>query len=524
MTNVLIVGAGPTGLTLACELARRGVDVRVIDAGTAHHRDSRGKTLQPRSLEVLEDLGVVDRILEAGVTHLAFRKYFNGQHVSDADPFDGDGPTPDAPYDSGVFIGQWRIEEILRDKLAEHGVTVELGTELIDFTQDDDHVVATTSGGQRIGADYLVGCDGGRSTVRKLLGVRFDGHTEQVQAMVCGDVEADGITRDAWHQWFTPEGAIMLCPLPGTNAFQLQATPELDDRGEPLPPSLDSFQRLFDRHARVPGVQLSRPTWLSTWRVNVRMAEHFRVGRVFLAGDAAHVHPIAGGLGMNTGIQDAYNLGWKLALVAAGQAGPGLLDTYEEERLPVAAWTLEITTDRLRHVLEAIKEPGAGVEAAATPAIGRGYRWSSLSAATGAGDPAVLCAGDRAPDAPCIDSAGEPVRLFQLYAGPRFTLLGFGPGSAQALRDVTAKHQGLVQAYAVDGDEPGLRDRDGHARRAYGMTDDALVLIRPDNHVALVAPARETAAVLTYLDGLHRGYKAETRMAVFDDGGRKSSQ
>jgi hypothetical protein len=317
-------------------------------------------------------------------------------------------------------------------------------------------------------------------------------------------VEADGISPDAWHQWFTPDGAVMLCPIPGTRAFQLQATPELDEQGDPLPPTLDSFQRLFDRHARVAGIQLGNPTWLSTWRVNVRMVDRYRVGRVFLAGDAAHVHPIAGGLGMNTGIQDAYNLGWKLALVLAGHAGSVLLDTYEEERLPVAAWTLDVTTDRLRTVLEAVKEPGAGVEAAATPEMGRGYRWSSLAAAGGAADPRVLRAGDRAPDAPCLDATGAPVRLFQLYAGAQFTLLGFGPGSSQAVRDVSAKYPHLVLAYSVDGHKPDLRDRDGHARRAYGITDDTLVLIRPDNYVACFAPADYTAAILAHLDDLHR--------------------
>src|SRR5581483_455365 len=129
--------------------------------------------------------------------------------------------------------------------------------------------------------------------VRKLLGVSFAGTSSPEQAMFCGDVEVDGLNGDAWHQWFTPEGAVLLCPFEGTPVWQFQASPELDADGRLVEPSLESFQRLFDRHARMPGVKLRNATWLSTWRVNVRMVDRYRVGRVFLAGDAAHVHPIA---------------------------------------------------------------------------------------------------------------------------------------------------------------------------------------------------------------------------------------
>lgn len=494
--DVLIVGAGPTGLTLACELARRDVAVRIVDAAPAPHRHSHGKGLQPRTLEVLEDVGVTERVLRTGLTHLPFRKYFDGVHVSDTDPAADARPTPDAPYDRGVVLGQWQLEEILRERLRELGVCVEFGTEVAGFEQDPDGVTAFLADGGRVTAGHLVGCDGGRSGIRKALGVRFDGTADPTQAMVCGDVEADGIGRGVWHQWFTSEGGgVLLCPIPGTNTFQFQAGPELDEQGRESPPSLESFQRIFDRHARVPGVRLANPTWLSTWRFNVRMADRMRVGRVLLAGDSAHVHPIAGGLGMNTGIQDAYNLGWKLALAAAGQAGPGLLDTYEEERLPVAAWTLNVTTEALRKTVEAVRRPGTGIEAAATPAMGTGYRWSSLAAPATTGDPEVLRPGDRAPDAPCLDASGRPVRLFQAYADPRFTLLGFGTEVTGSVGELAVKHDRLLQAFTVDGED--LHDHQGHARRAYGVDDRALVLVRPDNHIALLT--HDPAEVAAYL-------------------------
>ena len=313
-TDVLVVGAGPTGLTLACDLARRGVAVRIVDRVPEFPGGSRGKGLSPRSLEVFDDLAVIDRMLASGITHMPHRKYQGAEVIAEIDPEAGRVPTPDIPYPTGLMIPQWRVEQILRERLADFGVAVELGAELHGFSQHADGVTATIGQG-RIQARYLVGCDGGRSTVRKALGLSLRGQTPDVQLMAVGDVEVDGLGRDAWHQWFTGDGAIMLCPLPGTNAFQVQASHELDQDGSPLEPTLERFQQTFDRIAGVPGVRLHSLAWRSSYRVNVRMVDQLRVGRVFLAGDAAHVHPIAGGLGMNSGIQDAYNLGWKLGLV-----------------------------------------------------------------------------------------------------------------------------------------------------------------------------------------------------------------
>ncbi|MBH5337440.1 FAD-dependent monooxygenase [Streptomyces pactum] len=500
MTDVLIVGAGPTGLTLACDLARRDIAVRVVDRRAAPHRESRGKTLHPRSLEVFRELGVAGPVLAVGTAHLVFRKYFDGAWASDTDPFADGGPLPGSPYDSAVFMGQWQIEDILRERLAALGVTVEYGAGLTAFHQDGDGVTATLADGRSVRSAYLVGCDGGHSSVRQLLGVPFEGHSEEARTMVCGDVEAVGLGRECWHQWFTTGGeAVMLCPIPGTDVFQFQGSLELDERGEPLPPSLESFQRLFDRHARVPGVRLRRPTWLSTWRVNVRLAERLRTGRVFLAGDAAHVHPIAGGLGMNTGIQDAFNLGWKLALVLSGRAGSTLLDTYDEERLPVAALTLEVTTDRLRHVLDAIKDPGNGTETTLTAPIGASYHWSSLAAGERT---ASVRPGDRAPDVPFPDRAGHPRRLFDLWGEGRFTVLGFGPDTREALHATATAHGDLIGSHALVGGPADGGATAPAARRTYGIDGDALVLIRPDHHIALVSRGTDPEPVHRYLGAL----------------------
>ncbi|MGW6686987.1 FAD-dependent monooxygenase [Streptomyces sp. NPDC054961] len=352
MTDVLIVGSGPTGLTLACDLARRGIGVRVVEGRGAPHRESRGKGLNHASLETFEALGAAERMTAVGQREIVLRKYFDGAYISDTAVADG------------LLIGQWQVEEALRERLAELGVRVEYGAGLASLTQDAGGVDAELTDGTLIRARYLAACDGGRSTIRRMLGISFEGYTEPEQAMVLGDVRAPGLSRDFWHQWFTADGGgMLLCPMPGTDTFQLQASPEPDERGEPLPPSVESFQRLFDRHARMPGILLSDAGWLSFWRVNVRMADRMREGRVFLAGDAAHVHPIAGGLGMNTGVQDASALARTLAAALTGPAGDEVLDAYEAERLPVAAAVLADTAQRYENVRTAVRTPGRGTEA-----------------------------------------------------------------------------------------------------------------------------------------------------------------
>ena len=355
--TVLVVGAGPTGLALALDLARRDVPVRLIDKAPAYFAGSRGKGVQDRTLEVLADLGVRDEVLAAG-RRSQFRTYINGEFSR-------------ALETNALIVPQWKVEEALRDKLAEHGVKVELDTELLALD-------GTTSQG-KIDADYLVGCDGGRSTVRKLLGVPFEGVTgDDEHGMLLGDVEVSGLDRDIAHMWIS-NGFYALTPFRTVPQWQVQIV-----TGEALvqEPSVELFQQLFDEMVGLPGVKLSNPTWLSTYRVNIRMVRKFRVGNVFLAGDAAHVHPPTGGLGLNTGIQDAYNLGWKLAAVIGGQAGDKLLDTYEMERLPIAEWTLGTSADGLRKIASAVESGTGGIEAGMRPEhrqLGLGYPDSPLS-------------------------------------------------------------------------------------------------------------------------------------------------
>lgn len=478
MISVLVVGAGPTGLALACDLARRGVPVRIIDRVPGPQTGSRGKFLQPRSLEVLDDLGVILETLAYGNQNLIFRHYVRNRMIREIDPQAGYAESPDIPYGRGVFIPQWRVEEILRGRLAELGVRVEFGTELVELTQTETTVTATVvrdGGTELVGADYLVACDGGRSGIRKRLRIGFEGSTHDKQVLLCGDVEVDGLEPDAWYQWFTDGRPLLLCPLPGTTAWQFQATPSAAEA-----PSLAAFQRIVDERAGLP-IRLRNPTWLSTYRVNVRMVERLRTGRVLLAGDAAHVHPIAGGLGMNTGIQDAYNLGWKLATGSSQ-----VLDTYQEERLPIVAWTLKTSTAGGEAAARGFRTGTGGVDLAATEdtrQLGLHYRFSSLSRDLTEA-PGRVCAGDRAPDAPL-----GTARLFDVFRGPQFTLLGFGEATAGVLSDLSRR----VSTYQVAGHSGA------YAAYGIGPHQNALVLVRPDGHVGLITSGTDAAGVRDYL-------------------------
>jgi 2-polyprenyl-6-methoxyphenol hydroxylase-like FAD-dependent oxidoreductase len=499
-TQVLIVGAGPTGLTLACELARRKISFQIVDKEPRYPSGSRGKGLQPRSLEVLEDLGVINEILAAGRFHMRFRAYDGAKVVGERDWHEGRVPTSDVPYASTLIIPQWRVEEILRDRLAALGGTVELGTRLAGLTQDEAGVTTTLARGdlnEEVRVDHLVGCDGGHSVVRRLMGLELKGETDETQRMWVGDVEADGLDRDYWHVWPKAAGGpIALCPLPGTSSFQFEAV--VTDEAAPEP-SIEIFQKTFNERTGRSDIRLHNPTWLSLYRANVRMVDRYRVGRAFLAGDAAHVHSPAGGQGMNTGIQDAYNLGWKLER-ALKLGCDELLHTYEEERLPIAAWLLEITSKLHR---QGIKGGGNESRDPETLQLQLNYRGSLLSQ-DDRESPGKVRAGDRAPDAPCLDNAGDPIRLFDLFRGPHFTLLAFGAARENIVAQVNARYGALVRAFHLirPGEKGGSRpivDFGEHARTAYDIDRDALVLVRPDGYIGLFADSAPVDRLTHYL-------------------------
>ena len=498
--HVLIVGAGPTGLTLACDLARRGVNFRIVDKISTYFAGSRGKGLQPRSLEVLDDLGIVDEIVANGRFHLPFRGYDGSTVLGDLDMHADRQPTPDVPYASVLIIPQWRVEEILRKRLAGWGAQVELANELIDIEQNEEVVTATLlcdGRRQQVIAQYVVAADGGRSFIRKHLNVDFAGETWKDERMLVGDVQVDVLDRDHWHSWPKhKDGWVALCPLPSTNAFQFQAQipPE-----EPDEPSLERFQQIIDERTGWPEIRLHHATWLSLYRANVRMVDRYRVGRIFLAGDAAHVHSPAGGQGMNTGMQDAYNLGWKLSAVLAGAPGY-LLDTYEEERLPIAAWLLGATTKLHRQVFQANAELKRDEQFLQ---LALNYRGSSLAQGEAS---LALTPGDRAPDSPLRDHQGNELRLFDLFRGPHFTLLEFTTSAASVDENhqTFARHYRIVRSPGAALRENEFTGKDEHVWKSYGVASDTLFLVRPDGYIGFIGHGG--SALQEHLGKFRRGY------------------
>jgi 2-polyprenyl-6-methoxyphenol hydroxylase-like FAD-dependent oxidoreductase len=495
--TVLIVGAGPTGLLLGCELARRGVPFRLIEAAHGPQPGSRGKGVQPRTLELFGDLGIVERVLANGRMAMPIRSTAPDGTVTllGAEPEELRN-RPDIPYTTSLITPEWRVEEALRLRLTELGGAVEFDTLLQSFRQSGEGVsalVVERGVAKTIAATWLVGCDGGHSVVRKHAGIAFEGETRDELRMIVADARVDGLDRDAWHMWRHEEGLVSLCPLPSTDIFQYGASIA---PGQAADLSLANLQAILERRIGPSDIRLHEPEWSSRWRANIRLANRYRQGRVFLAGDAAHIHSPAGGQGMNTGLQDAYNLGWKLASVAQG-ASPALLDSYEAERRPVAAGVLQLSNARLEQLLE-----GKSVTIrrdASTIQLDVNYRGSAL-ARDDRDQTSRLRAGDRAPDATKLMTVEGERRLFDLTRGGRFTLLSFG-GAALA-RESSPFELRTLRVVAQPTRRGDIADSEGHLASSYSATDRSLVLIRPDGYVALISDAGDASAVSSYLAAL----------------------
>lgn len=493
--EVLICGAGAAGLTLAIDLARRGTPFRLIEKLDDPFRGSRGKGIQPRTQEVFEDLGILDRVVAVGGVYPKQRAYRADGSFTDSDVVELEEPTPAEPYHLPLMAPQFLTEAVMRERLAELGYEPVFGCELVDFAQDMDGVTARLagkSGEETVRVRWLVGADGGRSFVRHALGIGFPGKTLGVRAIVA-DVMATGLSRDVWHRFAEGdmERQISLCPLAGTDLFQLQGPVPLE--GD-IDLSADGLTALVAVRTGRDDIGIQSVSWVSAFQMNARLADRYRVGRVFLAGDAAHTHPPTGGQGLNTSVQDAYNLGWKLAAVAAG-APAALLDSYEEERRPVAAAMLGLATK----LLDALKR-GEMRRGREVHQLDIGYP-ESLLALERPERRGGLLAGDRAPDAPLRRAAGQPTRLFDLFQGPQWTLMGY-----KVARDLVSPRPGLhIHTFGSDGN---LVDDLGHFQDAYALTAGNWVLIRPDGYVGAIVSSEEVTALALYLQSVGLGLRS----------------
>ncbi|GJG85207.1 2-polyprenyl-6-methoxyphenol hydroxylase [Gemmatimonadetes bacterium T265] len=492
--QVLIVGAGPTGLVLALRLARHGVPFRIVDRNAGPAQASRAMAVQARTLEFYRQLGFADAVVAAGIQVEAAHVREGGHDVARVALADmGVGLSP---YPFVLCYPQDDHERFLVGQLAAAGVAVEWGVELTAFTQTDAGVRAVLDRGgtaETCGVAYLCGCDGARSRVRETLAVGFPGGTYD-QLFYVADVKVAERVPDELYMSLGDDAFALMLPVrsSGTHRFIGVMPPGLAGRTDL------TFEDVRPSAEALLGAHAAEVHWFSTYRVHHRVASHFRAGRSFLAGDAGHIHSPAGGQGMNTGIGDAVNLSWKLAHVLQGRAAPSLLDTYEPERIAFAR-TLVATTDRVftgvvgrgatGHLVRTWLVPHllpllagfAAVRRAAFETVSQvrlSYHESALSAGR-AGD---VHGGDRLPWV-----AADGVDNFAPLGTLDWQLHVYGSVSP-ALGDGAAALGLAVHGFAWSG-----------AAAAAGLQRDAAYLVRPDGYVALASPEQDVGRLREFV-------------------------
>jgi pentachlorophenol monooxygenase len=526
---------------LACELRRRDVPCQIIDTLEEPPQYAKAVGIMPRTLEVWEDAGLIDQVLNLAVELRGQLLYVNGNEAARIEMT----LPPEIPY-RFFALPQYETERLLAEHLSGLGLRVDRGVTLRSFSQDEDGVTAEiedATGERAIRARYLVGCDGAHSAVRRGLDLSFEGDAFAEEYML-GDIEVDlslppGYGLRSLHQTDGNTDDVLVCiPLLGDNRYRVTmlVTPELASQpdpgadvehgfqsGRPVP-TLEHIQPVIDRLAPAPSTA-SNLRWSSVFRISHRLVDRYGGGRVFVAGDAAHIHPPTGAQGMNTGIQDAYNLAWKLALAAQGVAAPGLLETYNAERHPVGE---EVVGRTIRHAqsqfqdadkddptTEGLREAQLLVAYPDSPLADESVDDGAL-----AGGPRP---GERAPDARGLErvDGSASARLFELLRGTEPVLLLYAGVAApsEAVRDFEAIDAGARElvggrlvAYAVlargVGERPGsldsLIDESGEFSSAYGAADTFLYLIRPDGYVGFRAAPAAQEPLLAYLQKIFR--------------------
>lgn len=511
-TEVLVVGAGPTGLMLANQLRRRGVRAHIIDRHAGPSLQTRALAVQARTLEIYSKLGIVERALELGKRGNGANMWARGRRMARV-PL-GDIGQDLSPYPFVLMLGQDDNERIMGEKFRDWGMAVQWNRELVALEQSPGHVTATLQqpdGTTRnTTAAWVAGCDGAHSAVRELSGIGFPGAPYEHVFFVADTQVTGPMVPDELNVYLFLEGFHLFFPMRGTDHWRIVGIlpPELRGRDDL------TFEEVIPSVRKEAGAELSFKgcSWFSIYRIHHRCASRFRDRRCFLLGDAAHIHSPVGGQGMNTGLQDAYNLAWKLALVIAGRADAALLDSYEEERIRVAQ-RLVSTTDRLFSLLVSDSRTAglfrtriaARIMAFAMTIerirklafrtisqIGIRYRKSPLSKTLDGLPDAAPRAGDRFPWLRLKFAHGAPAEdLFARLDDTRFNLIVIGQPALSA--DPPAL-RGLVLTHQV-ADDP---DNDRELARAQ-VARPSFYLLRPDGHVGLAGPCLDDGEVVRYL-------------------------
>lgn len=553
--DVLVVGAGPAGLTAAAEAIRHGLSVRVIDENESRSIYSRALVLHSRSLEIFQDMGFVANVIKSGQKFHALNIYAANRSLARIIFEELDWQDAIFPY--WLSIPQSETERCLEDHLNGLGGSVERGTELVDLEQFSDsvHVTLQRQGDsmERVNVPWVVGCDGARSLTRRLLGLELKGKADD-DVFILGDVKIDwNLPENEGSNILSPDGIVLIVPMPEAHRYRIIChMPELSILDQPKI-SLEFLQSLVNQ--RTPfTMQLSDLTWSSTFSSKHFVVSHHRQGRVFMAGDAAHIHSPVGGQGLNSGIQDAYNLIWKLALIQRGQALAQLLDSYAVERqktaqnliAKVGTATKVVTlknplAQRVRNQLAGIvlntnmmrNRMGRGVAMLDiayddSPVVAQDLlsnsmvdrvlgRFKHMFNDHSYDFPQGPSAGMRAPNVMMpADSAVQPASLFDLYRGTHYSLMIFsgviGSPAMETLLELGAaiqpQYQASIRPYIValelpshlHGNKHIIADADKSIHRVYAAWQPCLYLIRPDNYIAYRSQTIDRDRLTTYLD------------------------
>ena len=511
-TDVLVVGAGPTGLMLANQLVRRGARVMIIDRHAGPALQTRALGVQARTLEIYAQLGIVDEALALGKRATGANLWARGRRTARI-PF-GDIGQGLSAYPFLLILGQDDNERLLGASLRERGVTVHWNTELVGVAQDDCEVRATLrradGTSDTVSVAWVGGCDGAHSAVRELNGIEFEGAPYE-HVFFVADTQATGMmVPEEVNVFLWREGFHLFFPMRGSDHWRVVGI---------LPPALRGrndlrFEDIAPEVRREAGSHLrfGACSWFSTYRIHHRRAATFRAGRCFILGDAAHVHSPVGAQGMNTGLQDAYNLGWKLALVVSGRADASLLETFSDERMPVAkrllsstdrAFSLVVSDSWFAGILRtqilarvaafAISQKSLRRFAFRTISqIGIAYRDSALSETLpGLSDDAPR-AGDRFPWLQLrLQSDGPVEDLYARLGDTRFNLLLFGQTATTPLATELGD---LLRVHEIPADSANAAE----LARA-GIPHVSFWLLRPDGHIGLAGVRADSAAVTQYL-------------------------
>ena len=528
---VLIVGAGPVGLTMAAHLHAAGLTPRVVDKAPHPSTTSKALVLWSRTLEMLDDLGIVGRFLAVGRSPVAVQMHDSKRVLARIEV--GEGVTGTA-FPRPLVLAQSETERLLAEHLREVGIEVERPVELVRFAESGDGVDATLRhpDGREEGVrcDWLLGCDGAHSAVRHGLDVEFTGKAEPLDFFLA-DCRVEGISADTIDFFMSPKGPLAFFPFGEGRCRIIAGLDEPSPQGRPPDPTIEQVQAIVD--ARGPGgIKLSDAVWLSGFRINERKVADYRHGRCMLAGDAAHIHSPAGGQGMNTGMQDTWNLAWKLALVQSGRAKPSLLDSYNPERGAVGEMVLRNATRMTRFatlrnpIAQFLRNRAVGL-LGHIPSFRRALFYGLTELAIHYPDSPLngestgapwasggLKPGDRVPDGTLrAPGSGEDRRLHDLLRGPRhdILLLPADPGQVAELsamgRRAEATYPGAVRSHVIapgDFSTPGgadWLDPEGSLRRILGATDSALALVRPDGYLGYRGQPASWDDLRRYLDG-----------------------